>query len=58
MNISIDQTAEDIMNEMRKLGIEAFEAKQKATNPTFYKSGLNEMPDLSQLSRLNKVQTK
>ena len=32
-------------------GIEAFEAMQKATNPNFYQSGPNEMPDLKQISK-------
>jgi hypothetical protein len=43
MDKSIDQKIAEIIAEMNTLGRAAFEAKQRATNPNFYKSGLNEL---------------
>ena len=51
MSKTIDQKVQDVLAEMKTLGLNAFEEKQRKTNPNFYQSGPNEMPDLKQISK-------
>jgi hypothetical protein len=58
MSKTIDQKVDAVLTEMKVLGLEAFEAKQKVTNPNFYQSGVNELPDFTKLRNMNCVNDK
>ena len=58
MNKTIDQKIQKVLDEMKTLGLNAFEEKQRETNPLFYQSGPNEMPDLKQISKTYQARKK
>jgi hypothetical protein len=45
-----EEASEKFLRELKEAGsFEAYEAKQRVTNPNFFQSGINEMPDLAKL---------